>query len=58
MKIKPEPVLHLATALVSAAAPFFLDAITAGLALAAISVAHAVNATLSKVHYDQTPLER
>lgn len=55
MKIKLEACLHLATALLSVATPFFLDPITAGLALAGISLAHAINASLRD---DQFPNER
>ncbi len=54
MKTKLEPYLHLATALVSAAAPFFLDAVATGLLLAAISVAHAVNASAKEDHDGRT----
>jgi hypothetical protein len=58
MNIKPESCFHLATALVSAAAPFFLDPIAAGLALAAISIAHAINASLPERRDDGATSER
>lgn len=43
MKNKLEAYLHLATALVAGATPFFLDPVIIGLMLAAISLAQAAN---------------
>lgn len=54
MKTKLESYLHIATALVSAAAPFFLDSVATGLLLAAISVAHAANALAKEDRNRQT----